>query len=157
MPGRLEPEPIERRDFLGIAGVVAAGVAIVGSVLGMARLPKPRVLPEASNRFRAGNPAEYPSGTKQVLPEKKVQMIATEEGIGAVSLVCTHLGCIVQESDAGFSCPCHGSRFGPNGELRQGPAPRPLPWFAVSQAPDGALVVDRGSEVDPGTFYQPIA
>jgi len=94
---------------------------------------------------------------KQVLPEKKVQMIATEEGIGAVSLVCTHLGCIVQESDAGFSCPCHGSRFGPNGELRQGPAPRPLPWFAVSQAPDGALVVDRGREVDPGTFYQPIA
>jgi cytochrome b6-f complex iron-sulfur subunit len=46
----------------------------------------------------------------------------------ALSLVCTHLGCLVNwVPEAGeFQCPCHGSRFDPNGAVLQGPAPLPL-------------------------------
>ena len=54
MSGRLDPEPMPRRDFLGLAGLWAAGTAIFGSIIGMARLPVPNVLPEASQRFRIG-------------------------------------------------------------------------------------------------------
>ena len=52
MPGRLEPEPLPRRDFLGIAGLCAAGLALGGSVAGMARLPNPTVLPEPASPRR---------------------------------------------------------------------------------------------------------
>lgn len=157
MPGRLEPEPMPRRDFLGLAGLLAAGAAIGGSLLGMARLPKPRVLPEASSRFRAGSPVEYPPGTTRFLPEQKVRLVATEQGIAAMSLICTHLGCIVGEAPGGgFLCPCHGSRFDAQGNVTGGPAPRPLRWLEVSQAADGALLVDAAKEVAPGSFYQPV-
>ena len=110
MPKRLEEEPVPRRDFLGQAGLGAAGLAIFGSIVGMARLPKPRVLPEAGNRIRIGRPEEFPEGTERVIPGRNVLVVSGSEGIKAVSLVCTHLGCIVKKTDCGFSCPCHGSQ-----------------------------------------------
>ncbi|MET9963491.1 FAD-dependent oxidoreductase [Streptomyces sp. NPDC006326] len=52
-----------------------------------------------------------------------------DEGrLHAVSATCTHLGCLVSFNDAErtWECPCHGSRFGIDGEVLQGPALRPL-------------------------------
>ena len=154
MPSRLEPEVMPRRDFLSLAGLWSAGLAILGSVAGMARLPKPRVLPEASGRFKVGPPSEFPSGTVRVIPEHNVRIVVTEKGIAAMSLVCTHLGCIVAEAPDGFHCPCHGSRFDPDGKVVGGPAPRALPWFSISRAADGGLVVDNSSEIPAGTFFE---
>lgn len=154
MSGRLEPEPVPRRDFLGQASLWAAGLAIFGSLLGMIRLAKPSLLPEQGSRFRIGHPGEFPSGTAQVIPERNVRIVSQADGIAAQSMVCTHLGCIVKETESGFSCPCHGSHFGPDGQVQSGPAPRALRWLAVSRAADGSLVVDAGREVDSGTFYQ---
>ena len=52
-----------------------------------------------------------------------------EQGaLTALSARCTHLGCIVHFNDAerAWACPCHGSRFGLDGAVIQGPANRPL-------------------------------
>ncbi|MGW5019256.1 FAD-dependent oxidoreductase [Streptomyces cacaoi] len=53
----------------------------------------------------------------------------TPEGeLRALSPRCTHLGCLVRfnDAEAAWECPCHGSRFGTDGGVIQGPATRPL-------------------------------
>ncbi|MEV0221812.1 FAD-dependent oxidoreductase [Streptomyces sp. NPDC050704] len=52
-----------------------------------------------------------------------------EDGeVHAVSARCTHLGCLVafNRAERAWECPCHGSRFDPDGKIVQGPATRPL-------------------------------
>ncbi|HEX8084891.1 MAG TPA: FAD-dependent oxidoreductase [Solirubrobacteraceae bacterium] len=51
-----------------------------------------------------------------------------EGGLHSVSLRCTHLGCLTKWNDAerSWDCPCHGSRFDPDGNVLAGPAVRPL-------------------------------
>ncbi len=49
-------------------------------------------------------------------------------GIHAVSLRCTHLGCLLRFNGAerSWDCSCHGSRFDVDGAVLEGPATRPL-------------------------------
>ncbi|AXR76545.1 FAD-dependent oxidoreductase [Natrarchaeobaculum sulfurireducens] len=44
--------------------------------------------------------------------------------VHAVSAVCSHMACLVEWNDAecSWDCPCHGSRFAPDGEVLEGPA-----------------------------------
>ena len=47
----------------------------------------------------------------------------------AVSAVCPHMGCILRwnDTDPGWDCPCHGSRFAVDGRVIDGPAVEDLP------------------------------
>lgn len=154
MSNRLDPEPIPRRDFLGIASMWSAGIAVLGSMVGMVRLAKPSVLPEASKRFRVGKESEFTPGTVKTITDQNVRVICGNQGVAAMSLICTHLGCVVDKNDAGFKCPCHGSIFDEKGNVTGGPAPRGLMWLSVSKTADGSLMVDKGKEVPEGEFFQ---
>jgi glycine/D-amino acid oxidase-like deaminating enzyme/nitrite reductase/ring-hydroxylating ferredoxin subunit len=50
-------------------------------------------------------------------------------GLHAVSMRCTHLGCLVRfnAAETSWDCPCHGSRFDVDGAVLEGPAVHPLP------------------------------
>ena len=59
-----------------------------------------------------------------------VAVYRDDEGVmHAVSASCTHLGCLVgwNEAERTWDCPCHGSRFGIDGEVIAAPAVHPLP------------------------------
>ena len=147
---RLDPEPILRRDMLGLASFWSTASALVVAVLGMLRLPKAAVLPSPSGKFRVSLPDSLGPGEAFVPPGRSVAVFRDAEGVYAISTVCTHLGCIVSPNASGFECPCHGSLFAPDGSVVKGPAPRALPWLQVS-ARGGTLTVDEGTEAQPGS------
>ncbi|MBU8895596.1 Rieske 2Fe-2S domain-containing protein [Corallococcus sp. M34] len=51
--------------------------------------------------------------------------------VSAVWRTCTHGACLVawDAESAALECPCHGSRFGLDGQVLRGPATRPLATF----------------------------
>ncbi|MFP8952041.1 FAD-dependent oxidoreductase [Natrialbaceae archaeon A-arb3/5] len=56
---------------------------------------------------------------------KPVACARDEDGrLHATSAVCTHMYCLVEWNDAecSWDCPCHGSRFEPDGAVIEGPA-----------------------------------
>jgi len=147
-------DPTPRRDFLTGAAYWATAGALGFAALGVARMPKPGVLPGQSSAVKVGPPGEYPVSAEPTrVPGQNLFILHDEEGFAAVSAVCTHLGCVVASGPDGFECPCHGSRFARDGRVTQGPAPSPLAWFELSLAPDGQIVVDTRKAVPVGTRY----
>jgi nucleotide-binding universal stress UspA family protein len=62
--------------------------------------------------------------------DHKVAVYRDRRGhVHVLSAKCTHMGCTVKwnTTDKTWDCPCHGSRFGPKGEVVNGPATSPLP------------------------------
>ena len=151
---RLDPPHISRRSWLSLASMGSFLAAIGTAIGGILRLPNPAVLPGPVRRFKLGAPEEFPLDTETTFAEDNLVLFRDSEGFYAVSLVCTHLGCTVARSKAGFACPCHGSRFDNMGKVVAGPAPRPLPWLELSRAADGQLIVNADSEVPEGTRYR---
>jgi len=148
---RLAPELVPRRDFLGLAALWAAGVTAAFALIGLLRLPKAAVLPSPSKRFRVTLPESMAAGEPYVPAGRPVAMFRDKDGVYAVSIVCTHLGCVVKTDARGFHCPCHGSEFGTDGSVVRGPAPKALPWLAVKQTDKNVFVVDQGKTVPSGT------
>jgi cytochrome b6-f complex iron-sulfur subunit len=136
---------ITRRDFLNEITLGALGIAGLGSVAVTYQFFSPNVLFEPPTTFRAGNPDLYPVHSVTFLQDQQVYIVRMPEGFYAVSAVCTHLGCVTQwkpEAEM-IACPCHGSKFQADGTKIEGPAPRPLPHFAITLTADGELLVDK--------------
>ena len=115
------PRDAERRRLLKL-GVTTASVTVAGLSLGsvVLRMPMPAVLPGPSALVKIGDPSSYPVGVQRELEEAKIIVRSDADGLSAMSLVCTHLGCIVRQTQDGFDCPCHGSKFSPEGKVLRG-------------------------------------
>ena len=84
-----------------------------------------------SGRLRRQRSTDLEPGEGRIVGEGLRQVAECRDGTGEhhrVSARCTHLGCIVRwnSGDATWDCPCHGSRFAPDGSVLNGPASRPL-------------------------------
>jgi cytochrome b6-f complex iron-sulfur subunit len=136
---------VSRRDFFNEIAMAALGIAGLGASVVTYRFFSPNVLFEPPSSFRVGNPDQYPVDSVSFIEDQQVYIVRTTDGFYAVSAVCTHLGCITQwkpESNQ-IACPCHGSKFMRDGKKIEGPAPNPLPHFAIALTPDGDLRVDK--------------
>ena len=133
--------PVTRRDFLNLltrgslalSGLLGVGMAL--KYLGFQNEP------EAQTRFDLGPAENFPPGSSTPVPQANAVVLHKTGELTALSLVCTHLGCIVQPKEAGYACPCHGSRFGADGQVQRGPASRPLQNLRLETSADGHLIL----------------
>jgi Rieske Fe-S protein len=80
---------------------------------------------------QAGSAANVPAGEARVVRDRLGKVGVYRDGSGgvhAVSLRCTHLGCLLRfnSAETSWDCPCHGSRFDVDGQVLEGPAVKPL-------------------------------
>ncbi len=66
---------------------------------------------------------------------------SAQNTFNAVTAICTHQGCLITGYSGGdYVCPCHGSQFGTDGHVVQGPAGAPLQAYTTSFA-NGQLTI----------------
>ncbi|HRE49620.1 MAG TPA: Rieske 2Fe-2S domain-containing protein [Aggregatilineales bacterium] len=146
-------KPINRREFLFY--IWGASMALLLATSGGA------IIWFALPRFKAGQfggvfsidpGAVPPVGAKPAENAVGRYWLAnTEQGVVALSAVCTHLGCLFKWSDTNgrFECPCHGSKFTSDGTFIEGPAPRDLDRFALNiVTPSGTQSFTDGEPVN---------
>jgi glycine/D-amino acid oxidase-like deaminating enzyme/nitrite reductase/ring-hydroxylating ferredoxin subunit len=78
------------------------------------------------------SPSEIAPGEGGIIRRGLHKVAVYRDPMGVVvelSATCTHLGCIVEwnTSEKSWDCPCHGSRYAPDGHVLNGPARKGLP------------------------------
>lgn len=133
---------MDRRDFLGWLGRGMLGLSGLLGFLGLGRYLGYQPDPPPQAVFDLGPASQYPPGTSTPLPEAQAVLLSSGSAYRAISLVCPHLGCLVQQEGQEYACPCHGSRFALDGSLLNGPADQPLRQLNVEVASNGHLLLD---------------
>jgi len=111
--GRFNPSRIGVRGLPKLAQINAKVAAdLVGD----------RVIPAPT-----ATASDVPRGEARVVRDGlgKTGVFRAEDGsLDAVSLRCTHLGCLLRfnAAERSWDCPCHGSRFDVDGTVLEGPA-----------------------------------
>jgi len=132
---------ISRRDFLKLSTnslFAAAGLLGIGGLL---RYLSYQFDPTPQSEFDVGPAINYPLHSRTIVAHVPAIIIHDEDGLRAISLTCSHLGCAVEERNFGFECPCHSSRYDPNGAVVKGPSAANLRKLRVEKSEDGNLHV----------------
>jgi Rieske Fe-S protein len=97
-----------------VSGTAAGGTVTVGNVSG-------------TSLSSVGSAALVQAGNSSFLVAR-----TGDNAFNAFTAICTHEQCIVTGFQSGtFVCPCHGSRYGTNGQVQTGPATQGLRQFAT--------------------------
>jgi len=130
---------LSRRDFLKLASAAILTTSGLLGLEGLFRFLNTQTEPLPPTEFDLGPASNYPPGSRTVLPDIPALLLHAQNGFSAISLVCTHLGCTVESKSEGFACPCHGSRFDPQGNVTRDPANKPLRSLRVEVTSDNEL------------------
>lgn len=151
-PEELAMRDMNRREFLTYAWGGALLLVTGATGFGLFKFLYPRFKAgEFGGKFFLGPVSSMPA--TDAPPEARVAgkfwlVNTTDEGVKALYMVCTHLGCLYkwEPSTVRFECPCHGSKFSREGYYIEGPAPRSLDRFETTEE-NGELVVDTGAKI----------
>jgi Rieske Fe-S protein len=134
--------PGRRRVLQGSA--IVLGVSAVGACQGYGRQKVAAPTPAAASSGAAASAsgsgaaagggsalakvADVPVGGGKIFADQELVVTQPTAGdIHVLTAVCTHQGCVVASVSQGqINCPCHGSAFSLTGEVKNGPATRPL-------------------------------
>jgi Rieske Fe-S protein len=141
-------EEMGRRKFLtGVIAGVAGTVGLVVGIPAIGYLISPGIKTQNEPTWLMLGPVsslqpDVPTGFPYAVRVKDGWQVSTQSGVAyavthdgqnvqVFSNVCTHLSCRVNwdEERDGFFCPCHDGLFGIDGEVLEGPPPRPLDQF----------------------------
>ena len=154
MMSNVDKKPISRRRLMAYAWMGAAAIVMGELIFGTFAFLWPRRKgPKVETVFIAGKVTDFKVG--EIIPFRKERtfILRTEGGFLAMSAICTHLSCVVNWNEMlkKFECPCHGAKFNLNGEVLEGPPPRPLDLYKL-QLVAGNVVVDRASPIERSKF-----
>ena len=154
MMSNVDKKPISRRRLMAYAWMGAAAIVMGELIFGTFAFLWPRRKgPKVETVFIAGKVTDFKVG--EIIPFRKERtfILRTEGGFLAISAICTHLHCVVNWNEMlkKFECPCHGAKFNLNGEVLEGPPPRPLDLYKL-QLVAGNVVVDRASPIERSKF-----
>lgn len=163
------PDSPDRRDFLGTATTAVGAVGVVGvcvpfissmnpskdiqakatSKVDIASIPKGKM----HTVEWQGKPVfivhrtdemvtEMQQSNSELDPQNDGDRVQKSEWLVVLGL-CTHLGCVPNRSEKGWSCPCHGSQFDNSGRVIRGPAPSNLivPYYEF--ADDHTIIIGK--------------
>jgi nitrite reductase/ring-hydroxylating ferredoxin subunit len=138
-----EPTATDKRFFLKSLLFLLAALAAVMGAGGLGRFAffkigksKTREVPkDVLDRLQLNTPLHVPDAGAWLLKRKEPeQLMAFDDR-------CTHLGCRQKWNPARglFECPCHGSEFDLGGNVKRGPATRPMPPLFLTAGDNGKL------------------
>lgn len=129
---------MDRRSFirsscLGCAGMLA-GTGLL-TLAGCSTLPV--VKADKKDGLVRVPLASFAQGNKvilrtQALPFDILVTALPDGGYRSLYLRCTHRDQPLTATDSGLHCPSHGSRFGMDGSVQEGPADQPLHAFRTT-------------------------
>ncbi len=150
----VDKKPISRRRLIAYVWIIA-GIIVVGEFIGgiFAFLWPRRRKEKEEKIFVAGKVSDFKVGEVVPFRKEKTFVVRLEGGFLAVSSICTHLHCIVNWNalTKRFECPCHGAKFNKEGEVLEGPPPRPLDINKIEVAA-GNVVIDTGVTIERKKF-----
>ena len=153
-----EKKGASRREMLTLGSAFALlGLVVAGTGGALFKYMFPVVTYGTPKKFLVPIDDLPEVGDELLFEDQKVILRRkSEKELGAISLVCTHLGCTVKRVETGFQCPCHGSQYDSDGIVVGGPAPHTLHWLVIKKVPGNQIEIDSGTDL-PEDSYFPVA
>jgi Rieske Fe-S protein len=150
MPSNADANAGEARAELTRRSVLKLGLAVSGVLAagGLVEYLQYQAGAAAPTAFELDLPGDYPDGSATHVSAAGAWLLRDEGGLYAISTRCPHLGCTVERQADGFQCPCHGSQFGLDGQVRRGPATHPLAYLKLTVSEQGHLVIHSDQVID---------
>jgi cytochrome b6-f complex iron-sulfur subunit len=119
---------MDRKDFLFKCGAICGTTALLGFMDSCQKQSNTITVDLSLPANAALNNVGGSVVTQNVIVMK------TSSGYEALSLICTHAGCLVSFNSGAqqFDCPCHGGRYDINGNVLSGPPPAPLTKYTTA-------------------------
>jgi cytochrome b6-f complex iron-sulfur subunit len=132
---------LSRREFLKLATNSLLGLSGALSLGGLIRFLSYEMEPAPPSEYDLGPVGDYPQGSRIMLMQIPAVLIHNNDGYLAFSLVCTHLGCTVEQKDGEYECPCHGSKYDGQGFVTKGPSNAALKRLRVEINETGNVIL----------------